>query len=91
MQRLEVSGVVRLIYRSLGVKGLIKVKSCDALVRMLPVCISIYLKWVPRCQFLILSMDARMRCYFSKPKGPGTAALNCLCKGQSDCWRSVQA
>jgi len=28
MQRLEVSSVVRLIYRSLGVKGLINTRSC---------------------------------------------------------------
>ena len=37
-----------------GFKGLIMVKSCNALLRMLPACISSYLKSVLRYKFLIL-------------------------------------
>jgi hypothetical protein len=58
---------------------LIKVKSCNALLRMLLTCISIYIESVLRYKFVILDTypdiyiyaikDVRIRGYFSKPKG----------------------
>ena len=58
---------------------LIKVKSCNALLRMLLVCTRSYLKSVLRYKFLILdtyhpdtiyvSKDVRIRRYFSKANG----------------------
>jgi hypothetical protein len=58
--------------------SLIKVKSCNSLLRILRVCIHSYLKSVLRYKFLILdtssghyiymSKDMRIHGYFSKPK-----------------------
>jgi len=64
----------------LATVSLIKVKSCNALLRMLLMCIIAYLKSIRIYTFLILrtidgtlciyvSKDLRIRGYFSKPKG----------------------